>query len=103
MVRPYYNHDFHSHNSKTTGKFREGSLSHSWSVQLSTFGSVSLCLGVVLQLEVAGGAVAVEDSAVCLAVTQLQSFGVAADRTMHVSCLEEVVALLLQGRRVLGG
>lgn len=43
----------------------------SMTVFYSTFGGISLCLGVLLQLQVAGGAVAVQDSFLCSVVTQL--------------------------------
>lgn len=53
-----------------------------------TFGGISLCLAVLLQFQVAGSAVTVQNSALRLVVTQLQCFGVTAGSTLHVPCLE---------------
>lgn len=66
-----------------------------------TYAGISLCLAVLLQFQVAGRAIAVQNSTFVLSVAQLQSFGVTADCALHVSCLEQGVSLLLQGGRVL--
>lgn len=67
-----------------------------------TLGGISLCLVVLLQFQVAGRPVAVQNSTLCLVVSQLQCFGVTADSALHVSCLEEGVPLIFQGCRILG-
>lgn len=68
---------------------------------IPTFRGISLCLAVLLQLKVARRAVTVQYSFVCMAASQLQCFGVTANSTLHVSCLEKSVSFLFQGGGVL--